>query len=278
MLYGKSQPRRKAVPLMVPVLTRVQLGLLLCLASACWNAHATINVSPLRIQMAPATGVTSIEISNGDFTANVVVQITTYLWTEIDGERELSLTTDLIAQPNVLKIPPGDSRSVILRSASTAQPPRYYRIKVEEVPKVSDNTQSGVKFGFAYNLPVFFDDVASPESIIVDTSISIDNKTADITLSNSGKKYYLATGFTLTNTQIVDGININADVAGHANGQHYVLPGQTVSVQLALDNISGLQETDSLFQLDILGKQGTSIRTEVRRVKTGELINFPGSE
>ena len=185
------------------------------------------SVGPVRIAMSAEQPSASIEVRSGDFTSEVLVQATAFAWTEVDGNRELSPTTELVITPAVFKLDPGGVRTLVLSAPQDGPVPRYYRIRVEEVADEAQAEVATVQLRMlrAFDLPVFVE--ASGAAADVRAEAVVDHATGEarLRLHNHGDGYAVGTAARL---------RIGETTLTEETGLYYLLPGQGRDIVLAL--------------------------------------------
>jgi len=141
---------------------RAWLVLLACLfaaANAAWGGG--FSLSPLRLTIPARDASGSVVVENtGD--APLVVQVRTLAWTQGDGKDVRADTRDLVVNPPIFKLAPGETQ--LVRLASRVGPPatdeRAYRAVFTEVPsRDAPSPQPGLRYAVAMDIPVFVEAV-----------------------------------------------------------------------------------------------------------------------
>jgi fimbrial chaperone protein len=138
----------------------VALGSGLPFGSACASG---LQVTPVLLEFAPGQRAQAVWLSNSA-THPVKAQVRVMAWRQADGEEALERTTELVASPPLVEIPPGQTQIVrIVRTpASSPLSEAAYRLLVDQLPE-SPHVASpqatvrpgGVQFLFRYLIPVF---------------------------------------------------------------------------------------------------------------------------
>jgi fimbrial chaperone protein len=127
-------------------------------------AHAgSFTVNPVRLTLSPSQTIAAVTVKNVGLEATVV-QLETSSWTQQDGKDTLTSTTEILATPPILTIPPGGSRIVRvgLRRAPDPQHEMTYRLFLREVPPPEPIAQ-GLRVALLISMPVF---VVPPQALV----------------------------------------------------------------------------------------------------------------
>jgi fimbrial chaperone protein len=120
------------------------------------TAHAgSFAVNPVRVTLSATQMVAAVTVRNVG-TEPTVVQLETSSWAQHDGKDELPATTDILATPPILTIPPGGARIVRvgLRRPPDARNELAYRLFLREVPPPEPVAQ-GLRVALLVSMPVF---------------------------------------------------------------------------------------------------------------------------
>lgn len=119
------------------------------------------SLSPLRLSIPPREASGSVVAENtGD--APIVIQVRPLSWTQRDGKDVRAETRDLVVNPPIFKLAPGEQQ--LVRVASRLGPPaadeRAYRAVFTEIPpRDAPQKQPGLRFAVAMDIPVFVEPV-----------------------------------------------------------------------------------------------------------------------
>jgi len=130
-------------------------GLVLVTAYTC-TAHAgSFTVNPVRLTLSAKETVAAVTVKNVG-TEATVVQLETSSWNQHDGQDVLASTTEILATPPILTVPPGGSRiiRVGLRRAPDPQHELTYRLFLREVPPPEPLAQA-LRVALLISMPVF---------------------------------------------------------------------------------------------------------------------------
>jgi fimbrial chaperone protein len=130
-------------------------GLALFAAYVC-TAHAgSFTVNPVRLTLSATQSVAAVTVKNAGAEATVV-QLETSSWNQHDGQDVLASTSEILATPPIITIPPGGSRiiRVGLRRAPDPQHELTYRLFLREVPPPEPLAQA-LRVALLISMPVF---------------------------------------------------------------------------------------------------------------------------
>ena len=119
---------------------------------------ATLQVSPINIEVtAPVTTATET-LSNIDGKGVLNCQVRVFKWTQVNGVEKLEPTRDVVASPPALTIAEGKNATVrIVRLSKTpVTTEETYRLLVDEIPPAPTKGTEAVAFAVRHNIPVFF--------------------------------------------------------------------------------------------------------------------------
>lgn len=159
---------------------------LCALAAVAGNAFATVNVSPTRVVLAPASVSGAVTLRNLSSSA-ASFQVKPFAWSNGPGGRmQLEPTADVIVFPLLFTIEPGMTRTLRIglrtRSAATE---RSYRLLIEELPRESDTGSGDVIMRTQLSIPVF----ASPQTSRAQVTLhppALSQGVVSVRLFNSG--------------------------------------------------------------------------------------------
>ncbi len=112
-------------------------------------------MNPVRVTLSPTQTVAAVTVANVG-SESTVVQLETSSWSQHDGQDALTKTTEILATPPIVTIPPGGSRiiRVGLRRAPDPQHELTYRMFLREVPPPEPIAQ-GLRVALLISMPVF---------------------------------------------------------------------------------------------------------------------------
>lgn len=147
---------------------KLSVGALL-LAVANLAVAGGFSLSPLGLTISSRDSSSAVVAENTS-NAPLVIQVKALAWTQRDGKDVREETRDVIVNPPIFKVGPGEQQ--LVRVASRLGPPRNdetaYRIVFTEVPqKDAPKVESGFRIALAMDIPLYFEPVAaaSPASI-----------------------------------------------------------------------------------------------------------------
>jgi fimbrial chaperone protein len=181
----------------------------------------SFSVSPMRVSLSTAKPVAALVVHN-DGTERSVVQLELVGWTQADNADVYVETTEILATPPILDVPPGGSRVVRvgMRRAPDRDLELPYRLYVQEVPPPLAANFEGMRMTLRVGVPVFIAPAAKPKSQFQWRSVAAADGGIKLTLTNGGTEHVKITDLELS----------AADGARSSGVQHvstYVLPGQS---------------------------------------------------
>jgi fimbrial chaperone protein len=192
-------------------------GLALLTAYVSVANAGSFTVNPVRLTLSATQSVAAVTVKNIGEEATVV-QLETSSWTQHDGQDVLESTSDILATPPILTVPPGASRIVRVGLRRPADPQREltYRLFLREVPPPQPIAQ-GLRVALLISMPVFVTPphISGPQ--VEWRAIRMHDGTIQLLARNSGQSH-----IQLGQLQIVQASN-GADVATR-NMADYLLP------------------------------------------------------
>lgn len=192
-------------------------GLALLTAYVSVANAGSFTVNPVRLTLSATEPVAAVTVKNvGD--EATVIQLETSSWTQHDGQDVLESTTDLLATPPILTVPPGASRIVRVGLRRPADPQREltYRMFLREVPPPQPVAQ-GLRVALLISMPIFVAPPHMPGPQVEWRAIRMHDGNIQLQARNTGRAH-----IQLGQLQIVQAAN-GADVATR-NMADYVLP------------------------------------------------------
>ena len=220
----------------MPVMTHrraaVSAALSLLLASLQCGA-ATLNVSPVRIEIAAAERSAVVTLRN-ESTAPASVQADIHHWgQDEDGGDRLTTTEDLLIVPRIFTIPPGQSQVVRvgrLIEADAESELTYRLIFTELAPPGDSQYSSGIKVRLRLSLPVFLSPRKAAEPDLNFVRAERNGDSLDVIIHNAGQATTQITGFRVGAGVGFDSAETEVAVGG------YLLPGSTRRFRLPLQS------------------------------------------
>ena len=117
---------------------------------------ATLQISPVLVDLAPQQGASGIMLRNPG-TTPIYGQVRVYAWDQAQGDDVLTATTDIQASPPIIQVPPKGEQLVRLVRAGKDLPAveKSYRLVIDEIPDPSTPLVNGVVLRMRYSVPVF---------------------------------------------------------------------------------------------------------------------------
>jgi len=192
-------------------------GLALLTAYVSVANAGSFTVNPVRLTLSATEPVAAVTIKNvGE--EGTVVQIETSSWTQHGGQDVLTSTTDILATPPIVTVPPGASRIVRVGLRRPADPQREltYRMFLREVPPPQPVSQ-GLRVALLISMPVFVTPPHLPGAQVEWRAIRMHDGNIQLQARNTGQAH-----IQLGQLQIVQTGN-GAEVATR-NMADYLLP------------------------------------------------------
>ena len=171
---------------------RAAAAALLLLLAACASA-ASLDVNPVRIELAPATRSAELKLTNTSDEA-LSVQVDVREWSQnFDGDEQLVDTRALLAVPPIVTIPPGERQIVRIGQlgAPAEDVEKSFRVLVTELAGArTANGGPGLNMRLRLSIPVFVAPVA--RSVAADIEVEDVASTEDgtrVTLHNTGNAH-----------------------------------------------------------------------------------------
>ena len=148
---------------------RIAAAFLALCASGFASAEG-FSLSPLRVTI-PARETSSAVVAENTGESPIVIQVKPLAWSQRDGKDLREDTRELIVNPPIFKLAPGEQQ--LVRIASRMPPPRdaerSYRVVFTEVPpREALQGQTGFRVALAMDIPVIQEPVApaSPRPVV----------------------------------------------------------------------------------------------------------------
>ena len=196
-------------------------SLLLALGATPVTAQTALRVQPLTVEVTSPAQASAVSVQNrGARPMNLQVRV--FDWTQVNGQDQIAPTTEVVASPPAMTIPPGASYTV--RIARTAGPvamgERSYRLWIDELPPPAGQMPSGggeVDVRLRYDLPAFFRD-GDPQPALAWRAYRSGGQLV-IEATNSGRSHARIDNLRLEGAQ--------APISFGSGLNGYVLPGAT---------------------------------------------------
>jgi fimbrial chaperone protein len=146
-------------------------------------------VNPVRVTLSATQAVAAITVKNVG-TEPTVVQLETSSWNQHDGRDALVATTEVLATPPILTVPPGASRIIRVGLRRPADPQREltYRLFLREVPPPEPISQ-GLRVALLLSLPIFVIPPRMPGPQIQWHAIRLQDGNIQIQARNTGQSH-----------------------------------------------------------------------------------------
>ncbi|WZB66892.1 fimbria/pilus periplasmic chaperone [Achromobacter xylosoxidans] len=117
---------------------------------------ATLQISPVLVDLAPQQGATGILLRNPGATP-IYGQVRVYAWDQAQGDDVLTPTQEIQASPPIIQVPPNGEQLVRLVRVSKELAPmeQSYRLVIDEIPDPATSRVNGVVLRMRYSVPVF---------------------------------------------------------------------------------------------------------------------------
>ncbi len=210
-----------------PDLARLAAAFWLTLAAAALPAAAgNFSVAPVRIELQGGQRTAVLTVHNED-TGPLLIQLSTLSWSQPAGEEKYEATHELLATPPIFTLPAQGEQiiRVALRREPEATRELAYRLLLAEVPQSADKDFTGLRVALHLSLPVFVHAAAPATASMAWHGQWRQDGTIEVRASNSGQTHLQISDFSLQFAGTAQSV--------HAAVTRYVLPGSTVSWQLA---------------------------------------------
>ena len=150
---------------------------------------ATLQVSPINIEVSAPTTTSTITLTNIDGKGVLNCQVRVFKWTQVNGQDKLEPTKDVVASPPALVIKEGANATVrIVRLSKTpATTEETYRLLVDEIPPPPSKGTEAVAFAVRHNIPVFFS--PSGFSSKINWTAKVVKGGIQVSAQNSGQRH-----------------------------------------------------------------------------------------
>jgi fimbrial chaperone protein len=165
------------------------LAALLCAVSA---TAGSFSLAPLGLSIPPRESSRSVvAINSGD--EPIVIQVKTLAWSQRDGVDVREESRDLIANPPIFKLAPGEQQ--LVRFASRSGPPRdveatYRAVFSEVLPKDAPQGGSGFRLTLAMDIPVYIEPVVPASSVPIRWRADHSGSGIRLTAENPGNVHF----------------------------------------------------------------------------------------
>ncbi|AOI71184.1 pilus assembly protein PapD [Burkholderia ubonensis] len=166
---------------------RARLLAALCAASAATESAATLQISPVTLELPPSVAAAGVTLTNSG--AQVIYgQVRTFRWTQENGEDVLTPTDSLAASPPLLQIGANAEQLIRLVRTTPATPAaeESYRVLIDELPAPGTPVTNGITLRLRYSVPVFVEPDRTPAPPRLDWRVESDPRGWLLSVSNLG--------------------------------------------------------------------------------------------
>lgn len=156
-----------------------------------WPASAaTLQISPVLVDLAPQQGATGIMLRNPGATP-IYGQVRVYAWDQAQGDDVLTPTTEIQASPPIIQVPAkGEQLVRLVRDGKDLAPlQKSYRLVIDEIPDPSTPLVNGVVLRMRYSVPVFVAGATPEPTPQLDWRVTRADKEWIVRLDNTGTRY-----------------------------------------------------------------------------------------
>ncbi|RQU10469.1 molecular chaperone [Burkholderia cenocepacia] len=160
----------------------------LCVGWATAVSHAaTLQITPVTIELPPSVAAASMTLSNPGGRA-IYGQVRTYRWTQENSTDVMTPTDALAASPPLLRIDANAEQLIRLVRTSRGTPAaeESYRVLIDELPAPGTPVDNGVTIRLRYSVPVFVEPDAAPASPRLDWRVEPDGTGMRLAVDNRG--------------------------------------------------------------------------------------------
>ena len=201
-----------------------RLCLAFVLAAPLAAMAASLGISPVRVELSPATPTAALTLRNGG-DEPTVVQVRAVAWSQNGGEDVYEPTNEVIVSPPIFTVAAKGAQVVRvgLRRAPDARRELSYRIFLQEVPGPPQPGVTGVQMALRIGLPVFVKPV-QPAKATLNWRIGREAGGAlRVVAANPGEMHVQVIGFKLLGPSAAPDA---PPLASHESGG-YLLPSQS---------------------------------------------------
>lgn len=227
-------------------LTRAFVFILAFVSQSLWAAN--LGVTPVAIHMGGMVNRTTVSIVNSG-TDTVTMQAETIAWKRVDGVDQDGETTDVMVNPAVFTIEPGQSQIVRvgLRRPNDQPVEATYRLVLREVPVARNDTPTDgttVRVLVAMRLPIY----VAPNKVAMDEKwdVKSDPKgNVTVNLQNRGNVHYKVGSIKMRSD---DGKNGGVPLASSTEGA-VLFPGESRTFNLKQAQQRALQRQPVVLEV-----------------------------
>ena len=216
--------------MLMRVVIQAACGLYLLLIGANVLNASSIGVSPVRVTLSASQKMTGITVSNPS-TQPLTIQVEFMNWTQQEGKDVFTFTREVLANPPIFTIPPGESQLIRVgsRRAPDDQLELSYRLFLQELPPPLTAEFQGAQMLMRVSLPVFIlPNVKSNPVLTVEASRAMQGA-LKLDLTNNGNAHIKIKSVKLSVPSKVEPWVIYKSAI-------YILPGQSSEI-IVPDNL-----------------------------------------
>lgn len=140
---------------MPPPWMRRWLVVLGCLMAATTASAASLQISPVTINLAPGERATTLQLQNTGLEP-IYGQVRVFAWRQENGDDVLEPTDLLVVSPPLLQIAPRAAQMVrLLQAKDLPANEKSFRLLIDEIPPPGQLPRMGVDLRLRYSVPVF---------------------------------------------------------------------------------------------------------------------------
>lgn len=221
-------------------------------AAALGSQAAGLQISPTGLSL-PAKQRAGVFTLTNTGSRPLTAQVRVYRWEQDEqGKDVLTPSREVIASPPMVKLAAGGEQQFrVIRAKLEGQKEEAYRLVVDELPSPQDQVKKGLQFVLRYSVPLFLNQVESPEAALQWHIRHTPDGRALLTAENTG-----AAHAQLSNIALENGKNRQSLIGGLAG---YVLPGKTW--QYSLDSSAAAAARQGKLSVTVNGR---TVKPEVR--------------
>lgn len=166
---------------------RPRLFAALCAAFSAAASAATLQISPVTLELAPSVSAAGVTLSNSG-AQPIYGQVRTFRWTQENGEDVLTPTDSVAASPPLLQIGANAEQLIRLVRTTLAAPAaeESYRVLIDELPAPGTPVANGVTLRLRYSVPVFVEPDRTPAPPQLDWRVEADPRGWRLSVANRG--------------------------------------------------------------------------------------------
>jgi fimbrial chaperone protein len=210
--------------MLMRVLIQATCGLYFLMIGVTVLNAGSIGVSPIRVTLSTSQKVTGITVSNPG-TQPMSIQLELMNWSQQEGKDVFTLTREVLANPPIFTIPPGESQliRVGLRRAPDDQLELSYRLFLQELPPPLIDEIQGAQMLMRVSLPVFILPKAKTKPVLHWEASRTMGGALKLNLTNNGNAHIQIKSFKLSLLGKVEPLVTY-------KSPMYILPGQSSEI------------------------------------------------